>query len=104
MEDGKVVAEKIIKEVEVKMATTIVELGFRHKEQIDIIGSIQEEYIALQANKLSEKYAKWEKCVGKTRKDGMHYGDYHSSLSDHKLKMQGHACRCGWHKKPSIHG
>lgn len=104
VENGKVITEKIIKEVEVKKAATILDLGFRHKEQIDIIGSIQEEYIPLQANKLSEKYTKCEKCGGKTRKDGTHYVHYHSSLSDHKVKMQGHACKCGWRKKPSIHG
>lgn len=37
-------------------------------------------------------------------KDGMNYEHYHSSSSDHKLKMQGNACKCGWRKKPSIHG
>ena len=104
IEKEKVISEKLIKEVEVKMAKTILDLGFRHKEQLEIIGSIQEEYIPLQASKLSNKYEKCEKCGGKTRKDGMHYSNYHSSLSDHKLKMQGHACKCGWRKKPSIHG
>ena len=43
VENGKVITEKKIKEVEVKKAATILDLGFRHKEQIDIIGSIQEE-------------------------------------------------------------
>ena len=34
----------------------------------------------------------------------MKYTDYHSSLSDHKLRIQGYACRCGWQKRPTIHG
>ena len=32
VEKGKVVSEKLIKEVEVTMAKTILELGFSHKE------------------------------------------------------------------------
>ena len=86
-EGEKVVSEKLIKEVEVKMAKTILDLGFRHKEQVEIIGNIQEEYIPLQASKLSNKYEKCEKCGGKTRKDGMHYSNYHSSLSLHRKKQ-----------------
>ena len=38
-EKGEVVSEKLIKEVEINRAETILELGFRHKEQIDIIGA-----------------------------------------------------------------
>ena len=39
-EKGKVISEKLIREVEIKRAETILELGFRHKEQIEIIGAI----------------------------------------------------------------
>ena len=56
IEKEKVISETLIKEVEVKMAKTILDLGFRHKEQLEIIGNIQEEYIPLQASKLSNKY------------------------------------------------
>ena len=99
-EKGEVISEKLIKEVTIKRAETILELGFRHQEQIEIIGSIQEEYVPLQADKISEKYQFCPRCNGKTRKNGMQYTDYHSSLSDHKLRIQGYACRCGWQKRP----
>ena len=102
-EKGEVISEKLIKEVTIKRAETILELGFRHQEQIEIICSIQEEYVPLQADKISEKYQFCPRCNGKTRKNGMQCTDYHSSLSDHKLKVQGHACRCGWQKRPTIH-
>ena len=46
-EKGEVVSEKLIKEVEIKRAETILELGFRHKEQIEIIGAIQDEYLPM---------------------------------------------------------
>ena len=40
-EKGKVISEKLIREVEIKRAKTILELGFRHKEQIGIIGAMK---------------------------------------------------------------
>ena len=46
----------------------------------------------------SEKYQNCPKCEGKTKKNGMKYTDYHSSLSDHKLRIQGYACRYGCKK------
>ena len=103
-EKGEVVSEKVIKEVEIKRAETILELGFRHKEQVEIIGAIQGEYLPLQVDKISEKYQFCPKCEGRSRKNGIQYADYHSSLSDHKLRIQGYACRCGWQKRPTIHG
>ena len=99
-EKGEVISERLIREVEIKRAETIVELGFRHKEQIEIIGAIQDEYLPMQVEKISEKYQNCPKCEGKTKKNGMKYTDYHSSLSDHKLRIQGYACRCGWKKDP----
>ena len=103
-EKGKIVSEKLIKKVAIKRVETILELDFRHKEQIDIIGAIQDEYLSMQVEKISEKYQNCPKCGGKTKKNGMKYTDYHSSLSDHKLRIQGYACRCGWQKRPTIHG
>lgn len=103
-EKGEVISEKLIREVEIKRAETILELGFRHKEQIEVIGAIQDEYLPMQVEKISEKYQNCPKCEGKTKKNGMKYTDYHSSLSDHKLRIQGYACRCGWQKRPTIHG
>ena len=69
-EKGEVVSEKLIKEVEIKRAETILELGFRHKEQIEIIGAIQDEYLPMQVEKISEKYRNCPKCEGKLRKMG----------------------------------
>lgn len=63
-ERGEIVSEKLIKEVEIKRAETILELGFRHKEQIDIIGAIQDEYLPMQVEKISEKYQNCPKCEG----------------------------------------
>ncbi len=61
-EKGEVVSERLIKKVEIKRAETILELGFRHKEQIGIIGAIQDEYIPLQVEKISEKSSREAHC------------------------------------------
>ena len=60
-EKGEVVSEKLIKEVEIKRAETILELGFRHKEQIEIIGAIQDEYLPMQVEKNIRKISKLSK-------------------------------------------
>ena len=60
-EKGEVVSEKLIKEVEIKRAETILELGFRHKEQIEIIGAIQDEYLPMQVKKNIRKISKLSK-------------------------------------------
>ena len=65
-EKGEVISEKLIREVAIKRAETILELGFRHKEQIQIIGAIQDEYLPMQVEKISEKYQNCPKCQGKT--------------------------------------
>ena len=60
-EKSEVVSEKLIKEVEIKRAETILELGFRHKEQIEIIGAIQDEYLPMQVEKNIRKISKLSK-------------------------------------------
>ena len=106
IDGSKIVNEKLIKEIEIKKPTNIIELGFRHCEQVDIISNIQDSYIRIQCQLLFDKYniCICPKCHGKTRKNGTHTAFFHSSLSDHKLKMQGYSCICGWQSKPTVHG
>ena len=104
IENGKSVSEKLIKAVEVKKAESIIDIGFRHYEQVEIIGNIQDAYIPLQCKLLFDQYSICPKCEGKTRKNGTHTAFFHSSLSDHELMMQGYSCSCGWQSKPTIHG
>lgn len=104
VEEGKTISEKVIKEIKVNKPESIINVGFRHCEQVDIIGNIQDSYISLQCKLLLDNNRLCPKCHGKTRKNGTHTAFFHSSLSDHKLKMQGYSCSCGWQSKPTIHG
>lgn len=104
IDNETIVNEKIIKKVEIKKPETILDIGFRHVEQIEIISNIQDSYIPNQCKLLFSGYETCPKCQGKVRKNGHHVAFFHSSLSDHKLKTQSYSCGCGWQIQPTIHG
>jgi hypothetical protein len=104
IDNGVLISEKTIHELEITKPESIIDIGFRHSEQIDIISSIQDSYIPLQCKLLLESTDYCPKCQGKIRKNGSHIALFHASLSDHKLKAQGYSCSCGWQSKPTIHG
>lgn len=103
VEKGKVIKESLIKEIQVNEPKSIIDIGFRHSEQVRIISGIQENYIPLQC-KLLFTVDTCPKCGNKPMKNGTHTVSFHSSLSDHKIKAQGYSCNCGWQSKPTIHG
>ena len=103
VEKGKVIKESLIKEIQVNEPKSIMDIGFRHSEQVRIISGIQENYIPLQC-KLLFTVDTCPKCGNKPMKNGTHTVLFHSSLSDHKIKAQGYSCSCGWQSKPTIHG
>lgn len=104
IDNGVLISEKTIHELEVTKPANIIDIGFRHSEQIDIISSIQDSYIPLQCKLLLESTDSCPKCEGRIRKNGSHIALFHASLSDHKLQAQGYSCSCGWQSKPTIHG
>ena len=54
IDNGVLISEKTIHELEVTKPANIIDIGFRHSEQIDIISSIQDSYIPLQCKLLLE--------------------------------------------------
>ena len=103
LEDGEILGESLIKEIEVKKPKNIMEVGFRHSEQISIIDEIQNNYIPLQC-KLLLSESSCPRCGSKPMKNGSHNVSFHGSLSDHRIKAQGYSCNCGWQSRPTIHG
>ena len=103
LEDGEILGESLIKEIEVKKPKNIMDVGFRHSEQISIIDEIQDQYIPLQC-KLLLSESSCPRCGSKLMKNGSHNVSFHGSLSDHKIKAQGYSCNCGWQSRPTIHG
>ncbi len=97
--------EKIIEveTKEIKKVNSILDLGLRHQEQIEILKKIQDEVLALQSPQLSEKINKCPKCGGKLQKRGYKESDFHSVYTDHKIKVQRQQCsKCKWNSIPSV--
>lgn len=103
LEDGEILGESLIKEIEVKKPKNIMDVGFRHSEQISIIDEIQDKYIPLQC-KLLLSESSCPRCGSNLMKNGSHNVSFHASLSDHRIKAQGYSCNCGWQSRPTIHG
>ena len=104
VENGVIINESLIKEIKVNKPKNIQEVGFRHEEQVRIIQNIQDAYLPLQCKLLFDLEDLCPTCGNKIRKNGIHTVSFHSSLSDHKIKVQGYSCGCGWQSRPTIHG
>ena len=87
----------------IKKIKSILDLGLRHQEQIEILKKIQDEVLALQSSQLAEKVDKCPKCGGKMRKTGYKESDFHSVFTDHRVKVQRKQCsKCKWNSIPSV--
>lgn len=104
IDNGAVINESLIKEIEVSAPKSIMDIGFRHSEQVSIIRDIQDTYIPLQCKLLFDANNTCPKCGHKARRNGKHMVSFHASLSDHKITAQGYSCGCGWQTRPTIHG
>ncbi len=67
---------------------TILDLGLRHKEQINLLKKIQDEILTMQSPQLVEKLDNCPKCGGEMGKIGYKESDFHSVFTDHKVKVQ----------------
>ena len=85
-EKGAVIEESIIKSVEIKKPTSLMEVGFNHAEQVSIIGELQNNYIPTQCSLLFEEDGVCSRYGKKDIKNGKHTVSFHASLSDHKVK------------------
>ncbi|WP_407920625.1 hypothetical protein, partial [Facilibium subflavum] len=54
-EQGKVVSKVVVIEKEISKPEEIIDIGFRHSEQVDILKSIQDEYISQQSIDLKDE-------------------------------------------------
>ncbi len=56
VDGGNIISEKLIKEIEIKKPESIIDIGFRHAEQVKIIGDIQDSYIPVVAGSQRVRY------------------------------------------------
>lgn len=100
---GDVIGKEIIMTKSVIKPNTIIDLGFRHSEQIDLIRHIQQKLLDKQSVHLQEDLASCPECGGKLYKSGYVKSDFHSVFTDHKIAAGRQICKlCKWTSIPSI--
>ncbi|MGB4192331.1 MAG: hypothetical protein WBJ81_07330, partial [Rickettsiales bacterium] len=78
--NNKIVNREIINDKPVKKPEIIDDLGYNHKEQIDILQNIQDIFLGTQSTTLVSETC--EKCGSKTQKAGAASADFHAVYTD----------------------
>jgi hypothetical protein len=102
--DGKVVNREIIKDKEIKKPDVIEDLGYDHKEQIDILKLIQDAFFSGQSAGFISEECKF--CGSQTRRVGFTECVFHSVYTDHKVQVPRRLClnkACGKRSGDTIH-
>ena len=91
--EGKNKVKRIVlTEGEVEKPKDVFNLGFSHKEQVNLIGKTQKELINEQKELfIGDKDC--PNCRNKLVKNGERESQYHDVFSDHKLKIPRYRCK-----------
>jgi len=103
--DGKAIETNVTLEQTVSKPKNISELGFNHKQQIDIIKSCQESFLKAQSKFLEEDVEYCPRCGSKLMYVGTVSSHFHSVFTDHKVPVKRKKCcnkKCNWFSIPSI--
>lgn len=100
---GDVIGKEIVATKSVVKPNTIMDLGFRHSEQIDLLRHIQQNLLDKQSSYFKEELTSCPKCDGKLYKSGYVKSDFHSVFTDHKVTARRQICKlCKWTSIPSV--
>ena len=100
---GDVVGKEIVMTKSVIKPNSIIDLGLRHSEQIDLLRHIQQQLLNKQSIYLKEELTTCPKCSGKLYKSGSVKSDFHSVFTDHKVAASRQVCKlCKWTSTPSV--
>ena len=100
----EVVKRDTIKTFDVKPPESILELGLRHKEQISLLGKVQDAILAVQAKLIDPGHDVCPRCGDKLKKKGFTLSNFHAVFTDHKVSLQKHQCHnpeCHWQSAPT---
>lgn len=96
--NGEIIDSGIIKNPQ-----TILELGLRHIEQIEILKKIQDAILNKQSIFLKEDIDYCPKCSNKLSKNGVNKCSFNAVFTDHKIAVQRQLCNhCKWSSVPSV--
>lgn len=98
-----VLSDKIIEDQEVIKPIDMINLGYRHVEQISILSSIQDFKLHHQTDLLNDNES-CPKCSAKIYKYGVRKSKLHAVLTDHEVSIQRTRCTCGWISQSTVDG
>ena len=102
-DNGEVIEKEIVMTKNIVKPEGIIDLGFRHSEQIDILRHVQQQLLNKQSVFLKDNLKNCPKCKGKLYKNGYIKSDFHSVFTDHKVAVSRQRCKsCNWTSTPSI--
>ena len=101
--NGRFVEREVIATGEIKKPESIMDIGLRHKEQIEILRLIQNSILNSQSQYLIEDISHCPNCNTKLRKNGKNLCSFNAVLTDHKVPVYRQICgKCKWSSVPSI--
>jgi hypothetical protein len=104
VDTNRIISEHTVYEKIAEAPKKINDLGFSHKEQIEILSQSQEAIVQAQTTAINDKNNICPHCNKKTMKKGKFKSDFHAVFTDHKVTMQRTQCTCGWQSKISVDG
>ena len=103
LKTNKVISKNKMAEYEIKKPDSIIDLGLRHKTQIELLKKIQQHLLEEQSLLISPALEHCSQCGSEMAKNGYKQSNFHAVFSDHKLKIQRHICPiCNENEVPSI--
>ncbi len=101
--DNKVVDRDTLTTIDIHKPTSIIEVGLRHSEQINLMQKIQDKVLSGQAAYLRPTQTHCNECHGKLTSNGYEECNFHAVFTDHKIKIQKKRCLgCKSYVVPSI--
>ncbi len=101
-----VIKREVIKEKAIIKPTSIMDLGMRHAEQIELLCKAQDAILKSQFVNLDDGQDKCKECGSHLRKNGYIKSEFFSVFTDHKVPIQRKICAnkiCGRTKRPTIY-
>ena len=90
-------------EGQVKRFETLVDLGLRHSEQIEILQRIPDQILKMQAPQIASQVIHCPQCGHKLNKSGYKPSEFNAVFTDNQVAVQRKRGRnCNWHHTPSI--
>ncbi len=106
LETNKILSSETISTINIKDPSSIMELGLRHKEQIELLKIIQDKLLIEQSVFLKKNNNnKCPDCGSKIWGNGLKKSEFHSVFTDHRIDVQRQACsskKCKWSSVPSV--